>query len=539
MFLSRSFFAAFLTALIGIAMFSKYPGVFVAAGSGVMRAFETTDERVSPTAVSNRYSVTIREERAGEQLPPLPDTAKLTIENIEAAVPATRPGKVSLRGMNGLPGLREFIKKDGRIQRLRLSQKEIDPLAIVIEQGHYDFRMLREEIENIAPQGDYIRKNGNKYLIRVPILVGEGASLVLSGKDAGAYLLSKERTVFIANAGDLYVLRAKIEGWSEAARRPSLFEDRLSFRPFLVSWSGARMYIAGSELANLGYRKGKSYGVTYSSCEPCTAVRPGLPRPTGAIVGSTFTGLYYGFYSYEADDVAIVGNTYANNIIYGIDPHDRSRRLIIANNEVYGSGKKHGIIISRNVDNSWIFSNYTHDNHGSGIMIDRASRNNVIANNASIRNQGDGITFFESPDNVLYNNKVHANAISGIRVRNSWNLRFTGDQVADNGRVPVVVYSMSLAEAQKDRDLAADPYEVRAGADFVNTVFKIGGGKSAFKIDGVERLMLSGVHVIAADAVFAGKLFDDESDIRQNMTTGNRQVIVQAKAPVQLSQAHP
>ena len=96
----------------------------------------------------------------------------------------------------------------------------------------------------------------------------------------------------------------------------------------VASWSGARMYIAGSVVSSLGYRKGKSYGLTYSTCEYCEADEPGLPRPTGALVGNTFRDMYYGFYSYEADDIAIVGNIYSNNAIYGIDPHDRSRRLI-------------------------------------------------------------------------------------------------------------------------------------------------------------------------------------------------------------------
>ncbi|MEZ0262229.1 MAG: right-handed parallel beta-helix repeat-containing protein [Alphaproteobacteria bacterium] len=524
MFASRALMALLVFALISTVVFFKFHGFFIQTGSKAMR--EIVLEKGNPVE-PGEYAAKVMSGRAPAGVAALPDVAGFTVENIEREAPAFAPGKINVRDMIGLPGLREFIKKDGRVQRLRLSQGEVNPLAIVVESGKYDFRRLVEETDKIRP-GLIVRK-GDKYLIRAPILVQHGAALVISGKDSDEYLLSKDQTVFIANAGDLYVLRARITGWDEKTNGPALFEDRKSFRPFLVSWTGGRMYLAGSSFSHLGYRKGKSYGLTYSSCQPCLDQKADLPRPTGAIVGNTFTALYYGLYTYEADDIAIVGNTYADNIIYGIDPHDRSRRLIIANNEVYGSGKKHGIIISRDVDDSWIFGNNSHHNVGSGIMIDRQSRNNIIANNVSAHNGGDGMTFFESPDNVIYGNQIYRNKMSGIRIRNSWNLRFFNDQIADNGRVAVVVYAASLAESQKDRDLKMDPYSVRAGADFTDTVFKLAEGKPAFKVDGAERLALSGVHLLSGDAVFAGRLFAADPGVLRGISENARTVVVENK----------
>src|SRR3546814_16913053 len=60
-----------------------------------------------------------------------------------------------------------------------------------------------------------------------------------------------------------------------------------------------------------------------------------------------------------------------NNMIYGIDPHDYSRKLIIAFNSAYGAQKKHGIIGSRGVDDSYFIGNLAFGNHGTGMMLDR------------------------------------------------------------------------------------------------------------------------------------------------------------------------
>ncbi|MEB0009967.1 right-handed parallel beta-helix repeat-containing protein, partial [Pseudomonas sp. RTB2] len=79
--------------------------------------------------------------------------------------------------------------------------------------------------------------------------------------------------------------------------------------------------------------------------------------------------------------------------------------------------KKHGIIISREVNDSFIFNNRSYDNHLSGLVIDRNSVNNLIAYNEIYKNHTDGITLYESADNLLWGNKVISNTRHGIRIR--------------------------------------------------------------------------------------------------------------------------
>jgi poly(beta-D-mannuronate) C5 epimerase len=290
------------------------------------------------------------------------------------------------------------------------------------------------------------------------------------------------------------------------------------------------MYIAGSTLSSLGYHKGKSYGVTYSTYDRETLGAPKLSRPTGSIVGSTFTDIYYGFYSYEADDIAIVGNTYVNNVIYGIDPHDSSRRLIIAGNETYGSGKKHGIIVSRNVDNSWIFNNYSHHNHGSGIMLDRGCNNNVITNNISAYNDGDGLTLFESPNNFVSENKIYQNGLGGIRIRNSWDIHLLHDQLSDNAGVPIIIYTDALTHApHENRDLNKDPYSTKAEVTIARSVIKQQGRKPVIKISGIDSLSLSDLDLLSGNSVFSDPLFPDETFIRQNIGVPDKRLIIVKK----------
>lgn len=443
------------------------------------------------------------------QLPPLPDITGFTTEAIARKAPPSRPGTVSLAEMRAFPDLAEFLESDTP-RRLRLIQSRVHPRAIVIRSGVYNFFQFYEEVKKLDTPGA-IAMEGDAYILRMPLLVAAGATLIISDKDAEEVRLSREHGAFIANSGDLFILRTKVTGWDEGKKMPAPFTEKHDFRPFITTWSGSRLYIAQSTIASMGYLKGKSYGISYSTCMACLKRNRDLPRPTGALVKSRFTDMYYGFYSYEADDVAIVGNVYSDNIVYGIDPHDRSRRLIIAANEAYGTKKKHGIIVSREVNDSWIFNNNSHNNHGSGIMIDRTSVNNVVANNTSVDNGADGITFFESQDNVAYNNTVLNNKKSGIRIRNSWNIRMYGDQVSGNKGPAVEVYTAAI-EDQETRDFELDPYTRKASAEIVGMSARTPSRTPVFKIgDEIDFLTLSGIRLMSSSRLFSAEGVEEDA----------------------------
>ncbi len=395
--------------------------------------------------------------------PVLPDISGYTEQAVLAKLPALKAGNVAVAQMEGAPPLRKWAF-DKRLVEFQTIQKRVEPLAIHIYSGVYNLQMLKDAL----PGTDYIVEKDGGYMLRIPIAVYPGAALVIKDLDK-PLLLSQSKGAFIAGAGDVFIMNSTLVGWNDLEHRPATLDGKNStFRPFLTMWDGTELYIVRSALKNMGYSLSKSYGLTVSTNdviqEEFAAEHGDLLPPTGWIIDSLFENMYFGFYSYEAAHVAILRNTYRDNVIYGIDPHDRSHHLIIAYNKVSGSKKKHGIIISREVDDSWIFNNETRNNKGSGIMLDRNCVRTVVANNKSVYNHGDGITLYESPDNVLYNNVIENNHGSGIRIRNSWNIMAHGGSIAMNNGYAFEVYEDDLKGTSRDFDL--DPVTTRAAGTF-------------------------------------------------------------------------
>jgi poly(beta-D-mannuronate) C5 epimerase len=220
----------------------------------------------------------------------------------------------------------------------------------------------------------------------------------------------------------------------------------------------------------------------------------GRAEPTGWIIGSEFSDMWYGFYCYETQDFVVKSNTYRDNIVYGIDPHDRSHRLIIADNDVYGTKKKHGIIISREVNDSWIINNRTHDNKLSGVVIDRNSVNNLIAYNEIYRNHTDGITLYESGDNLIWGNKVISNRRHGIRIRNSVNIRLYENIAMANGLTGLYGHIKDLSDT--DRDIKLDPFDAEVSMIVVGGELA-GNGTAPLSIDSPLSVELYRVSMLA------------------------------------------
>ena len=232
------------------------------------------------------------------------------------------------------------------------------------------------------------------FVARLPIVVSQGATLDID-KQVKELRLSQERGAFLVNDGMLFVRDSKVTGWSESKKEPAWFKTPNEFRPFLISWGGAEVYLSNSTFTSFGYNASKAYGISISQYSPGMDKQMKRPRPKGWVIDSTIVDSWYGFYCYEADDLVVKGNTYRDNIVYGIDPHDRSHRLIIADNTVHGTRKKHGIIVSREVNDSFIFNNRSYENKLSGIVLDRNSEGNLVAYNEVYRNHSDGITLRE------------------------------------------------------------------------------------------------------------------------------------------------
>lgn len=464
------------------------------------------------------------------EAPKLPDLSGYTKEAVLAKIPHGAKGKVVVRRMLRQDALKDFT---GGNERLRewIKRQQGMPQAIFIEGG----LVTAQDLAKALPDSQFAEQAPGVYLARLPIVVAQGAALHV-GKDTRELRLSQERGAFLVNDGLMFITDTRVTAWRERDNAPATFRDPKEFRPFLVSWGGSELYIASSVITSLGYDNSKSYGVSITQYTPNQHKVLQRPEPTGWLIDSEFVDHWYGFYCYEAQNVVIKGNTYRDNIVYGIDPHDRSHGLIIADNTVFGTKKKHGIIISREVNDSWIINNQSYDNKLSGIVIDRDSVRNVIAYNKTHENHSDGITLYESGDNLLWGNQVLGNKRHGIRIRNSENIRLYENVAALNQLTGVYGHIKDLSDT--DRDLTLDPYDAKISMIIVGGTLA-GNGSSPINIDSPLSVELYRVKMLAprksSGIQLAGILGEKQDEILDLLLRKRQPVLIDPIDPEQMT----
>ncbi|MFL1504798.1 mannuronan 5-epimerase AlgG [Pseudomonas sp. O64] len=453
--------------------------------------------------------------------PALPDLSGYTAAAMEKKIVRSKTGKVSIRRMMQEDALKDFIGGDNKMAEWVVRQHGI-PQAIFVDDGYMNLKDLLGKV----PKQYLSETSPGVFLAKLPIVVGRKGILEID-KKTQELRLSQQAGSFLINDGQLFVRDTKITGWNEKTNGPALFQSPKEFRPFLLAWGGTETYVANSKMASFGYANSKSYGVSISQYTPNMAKVLKRPEPTGWIIDSEFSDMWYGFYCYETTGFVLKGNTYKDNIVYGIDPHDRSHGLIIADNTVYGTKKKHGIIISREVNDSFIFNNRSYDNKLSGLVIDRNSVNNLIADNEIYRNHTDGITLYESGDNLLWGNKVIANRRHGIRIRNSVNIRLYENTSMANGLTGVYGHIKDLTDT--DRDIALDPFDAKVSLIVVGGELA-GNGSGPLSIDSPLSVELYRVSMLAptksSGISFNGVLGDRQEEILDLLVRQQKAVLI-------------
>lgn len=336
------------------------------------------------------------------------------------------------------------------------------PRMIFVTHGVMTMGELVAQVRATAP--DAITLEGGDVTLNVPLAVNDGASLIVSGQEIKSLKFNTKAGAFLVNSGKIYFDNVTVSSFDRGTGLPSYvsdYEKGVFFRPFIVSWGGSETYALNTRFVALGYAGGRTYGLSLST-DPMDVeqqvVKSKIPR--GVFVDNSFENLYYGFYAYEAEDVVFVGNELVKGVIYGLDPHDRSKNLMMAYNTAYGTQKKHGIIISREVDDSFILGNLSFENHGTGIMLDRESYGTVVYANDASRNNGDGFSALESPCTFVGNNMFYGNGRTGIKIRNSWDVQVDGNWVTNNKSAGIESYidHLELSKDSEFRDFRKDPY---------------------------------------------------------------------------------
>ncbi len=389
----------------------------------------------------------------------------LTVQDVRSKVPATTATVINILSIESTPFNHKFLLAMGRSGFAKLQQNPY-PDVIYIERGVADIHSVYQTLKLKGLGEDYLSYNRNdgSYTLRRPIIVGPDAAFTVTGADTPMLKMSQERGAFIVNAGLLYIVDTHVVGWNETEKKPAMatYADKYKYRPFITAWSESDTQLAGSVFKALGYANAKSYGLSFSSGpkDMITFRHENIERPKGNVIANSFDNMYYGFYSYEADHISIVGNEYVDNIVYGVDPHDRSNYLTIAYNTAYLAQKKHGIIISREVNYSIILGNLSFENKGSGFMIDRLSTGSMIYANTGLRNKQDGLTIFESSCKMIASNRFIHNERTGLKIRNATDVGVFYNVVANNRGSGIEGYISDLRQGASHltRDFELDPY---------------------------------------------------------------------------------
>jgi parallel beta-helix repeat protein len=261
------------------------------------------------------------------------------------------------------------------------------------------FRSIAEAISDPAWIAEV---SGGVFQVDTAFVQLEGTAMAITSADLSELRLTNRQHVFLGGRGaQVKIDGVKITSWDPDRGGPDL--DPSDGRAYILYERGSRLDINESEITYLGSDRSGAYGTSW---------RTG--GTTGSAIDSVFSNNWFGVYTFEARDIVFSGNTFADNDLYGLDPHDYSYRLTVENNTVYGNGS-HGLIFSRGVVDSVMRNNHVYDNGGNGIVLDLGSDRNVIDNNLVENNKKDGIVLIGSGNSQVTNNTVRGNR-TGIRL---------------------------------------------------------------------------------------------------------------------------
>ncbi len=373
-------------------------------------------------------------------------------------------------------GLRLANLENSRIQamaRLSLSRAAHQPFAatfpptgeetIVLPAREVWYSVL--EVRALFPAA--FEAGADFLLLHDHIVVAPGGTLdirgpldlrLASGSGRMTSIAGVGATIHVGGGGPV-----SISSWDPAARAPDqTLEDG---RAFVLMLTG-QMDISDATFRNLGFGTGATSGVAWK----------GVPEQPagGSVSGTRFEGNFFGAYTFQSDAMRWIGNVFANNVVYGFDPHDYSNHFVVQGNEAFGNGR-HGIIFSRGCSGNVITGNSSHDNAWHGIVLD----------DGRVREDGDPrhVAAVPSNDNVIENNQVWNNGLVGIALEGG-----TGNVVRDN----VISHGRFGIRLKDD----ASRNQITGNSISGSTVFGV------FAVNGSDANDISGNHVAGGKGGF-------------------------------------
>ncbi|MCU1583481.1 MAG: right-handed parallel beta-helix repeat-containing protein [Microbacteriaceae bacterium] len=308
------------------------------------------------------------------------------------------------------------------------------------------------EVQTLLPTA--FEKVDSGLLLRASIEISDGATLMIDGAITPNLRLISSSDGFatiIARGGTLDVRGSALSPVTISSWDPTtddVDKKAADGRAFLLTLGG-RINIAHADVGHLGFGTGTSSGLAWRGADRV----PGQPRDpaVGDVTDSVLHDNWFGAYTFEAQGMRWIGNTFARNAAYGFDPHDLSNDFVVEDNVAHGNGR-HGFIFSRGCDRNVLRGNVAYNNRGHGFMIDdgrtedsasaKASRlpsnDSQLIGNHAYDNDGSGIEIEGGVGTIVRNNIVERNHV-GVRIKNDASVVVEHNRIADNALAGVDV----------------------------------------------------------------------------------------------------
>lgn len=335
--------------------------------------------------------------------------------------------------------------------------------------------VLRTDAPTILPaisqmlgQPDLLRELApGEWLLSANLRIERGAMLEIAAPEARRLKLRSDADGFVwikALGGQLTFRDTCVTSWDSA--KNNVDENYQDGRSFVLARDGAHMQIQGAELSYLGYDANESYGVAWR-----------LRDTAGSAIDSRFGYNFYGLYSYEVENLTIRGSEVHHSVLYGIDPHTRSDKLLIEGNVSHHNGK-HGIILAEKCRNGLVRGNTVYGNILHGIVLYQGSDDNLVEGNTVYANGQQGININDSSGNTVRGNTVYGNTEAGIGVgQDAGNNQVIGNQVRENRTDGIYLYSNASDTVLSQNTVAAN---LRYGIYVKSEGNRIAGGNQVF-----------------------------------------------------------
>jgi mannuronan 5-epimerase len=275
------------------------------------------------------------------------------------------------------------------------------------------FAILTEIYNELDDPDVLVEESPGVWILNANIQIDEGSTLLINSSDTSWLKINSTGGVahYIEVRGNMFVDSVKITGWDTKSNASAKTSEngkmpRSYIRVVEGKDSSAEADITNSEIAYLGYKSSRSFGLSYYA------------GAESSIRNNKIHNLWYSFYSanyrFGVYNLTIENNHFYNNTLYGIDPHSGSHHLVIRNNTVNDNGK-HGIICSKHCYNLLIEKNRVFNNFDRGIMLDKNITKSIIRNNTVAGNTVQIAIHTLSNNNEIYGNNIYGGE-AGIEI---------------------------------------------------------------------------------------------------------------------------